>query len=202
MHLGDRFRFARFDDFKAVELPYNGENISMLILLPNQRDGLRNLEESLTPEKLSDIQKRMYETDVLISLPKFNNRFKKEQQFKHLVPILSSEQRPDHRDENCSLVDAPRFWPGGWFGVCREKLLGAVDMRRYPRAKTGSGETMKTTSREDRRIVRQALVDPTVTRSTIRTDVGVAIVPQTIYRHLAEANLKSKRPFRALPLTQ
>ncbi|GFV71914.1 uncharacterized protein TNCV_2458491 [Trichonephila clavipes] len=40
-----------------------------------------------------------------------------------------------------------------------------------------------------------------VTRSTIRADVGVAIVPQTISRHLAEANLKSKRPFRAFPLT-
>ncbi|GFT13544.1 HTH_Tnp_Tc3_2 domain-containing protein [Trichonephila clavipes] len=51
------------------------------------------------------------------------------------------------------------------------------------------------------RIVRQALVDPTVTRSTIREDVGVAIVPQTISRHLAEADLKSKHPFRALPLT-
>ncbi|GFV27896.1 transposable element Tcb2 transposase [Trichonephila clavipes] len=49
--------------------------------------------------------------------------------------------------------------------------------------------------------MRQALGDPTVTRSTIRADVGVAIVPQTISRHLAEANLKSKRPFRALPLT-
>ncbi|GFU31772.1 transposable element Tc1 transposase [Trichonephila clavipes] len=59
----------------------------------------------------------------------------------------------------------------------------------------------KTSRREDRRIVRQALVDPTVTRSTIRADVGVAIVPQTISRHLAEANLKSKRPFRALSLT-
>ncbi|GFT22235.1 transposable element Tcb1 transposase [Trichonephila clavipes] len=67
--------------------------------------------------------------------------------------------------------------------------------------KTGSGATRKTTRREGRRIVRQALVDPTVTRSTIRADVGVAIVLQTISRHLAEANLKSKRPFRALPLT-
>ncbi|GFT95046.1 transposable element Tcb2 transposase [Trichonephila clavipes] len=37
--------------------------------------------------------------------------------------------------------------------------------------------------------------------STIRADVGVAIVPHTISRHLAEANLKSKRPFRAVPLT-
>ncbi|GFX70413.1 transposable element Tc1 transposase [Trichonephila clavipes] len=67
--------------------------------------------------------------------------------------------------------------------------------------KTASGATRKTTRREDRRIARQAIVDPTVTRSTIRADVGVAIVPQTISRHLAEANLKSKRPFRALPLT-
>ncbi|GFY02137.1 transposable element Tc1 transposase [Trichonephila clavipes] len=67
--------------------------------------------------------------------------------------------------------------------------------------KTGSGANMMTTRREDRRIVRPALVDPTVTRSTIRADVGVAIVPQTISRHLAEANLKSKCPFPALPFT-
>ncbi|GFX69686.1 HTH_Tnp_Tc3_2 domain-containing protein [Trichonephila clavipes] len=55
--------------------------------------------------------------------------------------------------------------------------------------------------REDRRIVWKALVDPTVTRSTIQADVGVAIVPHTISRHLADANLTSKRPFCALPLT-
>ncbi|GFU42091.1 transposable element Tcb2 transposase [Trichonephila clavipes] len=42
-------------------------------------------------------------------------------------------------------------------------------------------------------IARQKLVDPTMTRSTIRADVGVAIVPQTIYRHLAEANQIGKR---------
>ncbi|GFV72427.1 transposable element Tc1 transposase [Trichonephila clavipes] len=65
--------------------------------------------------------------------------------------------------------------------------------------KTGSGATRKTTRRGDRRIVRQTLVDPTVTRLTIRAHAGVAIVPQTISRHLAEANLKSKRPFRAHP---
>ncbi|GFU84553.1 transposable element Tc1 transposase [Trichonephila clavipes] len=64
--------------------------------------------------------------------------------------------------------------------------------------KTGSGATRR---REDRRIVRQALVYTTVTRSTIRADVGVAIVPQTISRHLAETNLKSKPSFRALPLS-
>ncbi|GFU66809.1 transposable element Tcb1 transposase [Trichonephila clavipes] len=67
--------------------------------------------------------------------------------------------------------------------------------------KTGSGATRKTTRRKDRRIVRQALVDPKVTRSTIRAEICVAIVPQTISKHLAEANLKFKRPLRALSLT-
>ncbi|GFU16544.1 transposable element Tcb2 transposase [Trichonephila clavipes] len=79
------------------------------------------------------------------------------------------------------------------------KLLGAVDTRRYPRAENRVWSDQE--DHEDRRIVRQALVDSTVTRSPIRADVGVAIVPQTISRHLAEADLKSKRPFRELPLT-
>ncbi|GFV31164.1 transposable element Tcb2 transposase [Trichonephila clavipes] len=35
----------------------------------------------------------------------------------------------------------------------------------------------------------------------MRADVGVAIVPQTIFRHLAEANLKYKCSFHAIPLT-
>ncbi|GFT06506.1 transposable element Tcb2 transposase [Trichonephila clavipes] len=94
--------------------------------------------------------------------------------------------------------------PAGW---SMRRVAGQVDHSEcavrncWEQWKTGFGATRKTTRREDRRIVRQALVDPTVTRSTIRADVGVAIVPQTISRHLAEANLKSKRPFRELPLT-
>ena len=67
--------------------------------------------------------------------------------------------------------------------------------------RTEFGATRKTTRRDDRRIVQQALVDPTVTRSTIKDDVGVVVVTKTISRHLAEVNLKSKRPFRALSLT-
>ncbi|GFX90745.1 hypothetical protein TNCV_3165761 [Trichonephila clavipes] len=72
------------------------------------------------------------------------------------------------------------------------KLLGAVDYEKVTTlGKPGRDRPERPTRRNDRRIVRQALVDPTVTRSTIRVDVGVAIVPQTISRHLAESNLKS-----------
>ncbi|GFW92956.1 uncharacterized protein TNCV_3759441 [Trichonephila clavipes] len=54
--------------------------------------------------------------------------------------------------------------------------------------KTGSGAIRKTTRREDRKIVRQALVDPTVTQSTIRADVGVALFhkqfPDTLQKQI------------------
>ncbi|GFW64676.1 serpin B8 [Trichonephila clavipes] len=255
MHMTNRFRFTYFDDFKALELPYKGENISMLILLPNERDGLRDLEESLTPEKLSDVQKQLSETKVIISLPKFKMEFEKElspefqalgassifdagaADFSGMTPskgifvsqilhkavvevneegseaaavtgIVITRMRPIADLTPEIKADHPFLFAiiekgskSNMVLFLGHKLLGAVDTRRYPRAKTGSGATRKTTSREDRRIVRQALVDPTVTRSTIRADVGAAIVPQTISRHLAEANLKSKFPFRALPLT-
>ncbi|GFX40676.1 uncharacterized protein TNCV_1217991 [Trichonephila clavipes] len=46
--------------------------------------------------------------------------------------------------------------------------------------KTGSGATRKTPKRDDRRIVRQALVDHTVTHPTIRAVIGVAIVHKQI----------------------
>ncbi|GFU12969.1 transposable element Tcb2 transposase [Trichonephila clavipes] len=110
--------------------------------------------------------------------------------------------RPDHREENCRLIDAPCCCDVDRSECavkhCREQWTREGTHAR----KTVSGATRKTTRREDRRIVRQALVDPTVTRSTIRADVGVAIVPQKISKHLVEANLKSKRPFRELPLTK
>ncbi|GFX16551.1 transposable element Tc1 transposase [Trichonephila clavipes] len=84
----------------------------------------------------------------------------------------------------------------------RGLIIGMKTAGRSTRRLAGQVDrSEKTPKREDRRIVWQALVDLTVTRSTIRADVGVAIVPQTISRHLAEANLKSKRPFHALPLT-
>ncbi|GFX81446.1 transposable element Tcb1 transposase [Trichonephila clavipes] len=100
-----------------------------------------------------------------------------------------------------------RMKTAGWSTHC---VAGQVDhsefavrncWEQWTREGSRSGATRKTPRREDRRIVQQALVDTTVTRSTIRSDVGVAIVPQTISRHLAEANRKSKRPCRALPLT-
>ncbi|GFY17772.1 uncharacterized protein TNCV_1075071 [Trichonephila clavipes] len=54
------------------------------------------------------------------------------------IPIaetVSSDDEGDLEPLRKWLVEAPCCWPGGSFGVCRQKLLRAVDTRRYPRAK-------------------------------------------------------------------
>ncbi|GIY88726.1 uncharacterized serpin-like protein TK1782 [Caerostris darwini] len=78
MHMTERFPYTTFEDFKALELPYKGENVSMLVLLPNQRDGISALESSMTPEKLSQIQQQLSKTKVVVSLPKFKFEYSKE----------------------------------------------------------------------------------------------------------------------------
>ncbi|GBN65976.1 Serpin B8 [Araneus ventricosus] len=78
MKIETELPMASFPDFKALELPYKGENVSMLILLPRKPDGLQALEESLTPEKLANVQERMHPSWMSISLPKFKLEFEKE----------------------------------------------------------------------------------------------------------------------------
>nr|XP_042900248.1 uncharacterized protein LOC107439748 [Parasteatoda tepidariorum] len=78
MNIKAKFPYTEVDDFQALELPYKGENISMIVLLPRQRDGLSSMEKSLTLEKLALIQRQLYRTTVVVSLPKFKIEYSKE----------------------------------------------------------------------------------------------------------------------------
>ena len=65
-----RFNYAETEELQIIELPYKGDKISMLILLPS--DNLDSLEPSLTVEKLSEFKAQMKETKLeAIFLPKF-----------------------------------------------------------------------------------------------------------------------------------
>uniref|UniRef100_A0A6B2EHF1 Putative serine protease inhibitor 4 n=1 Tax=Phlebotomus kandelakii TaxID=1109342 RepID=A0A6B2EHF1_9DIPT len=67
------FKFGVFGDLKAtaLEMSYKDSELSMLIILPNERDGLADLEKALGNKDLSDITKSMYKTEVIVHLPKF-----------------------------------------------------------------------------------------------------------------------------------
>jgi len=70
MHQKEQFKYSETNDLKVLELSYRGDEISMLILLPKKFDGLKDLENSLTADKLNQwLPKR--KTEVLVYLPKF-----------------------------------------------------------------------------------------------------------------------------------
>jgi serpin B len=64
------FNYADLGDLQILELPYKGENISMLIILPTEN--LDAIEPSLTAEKLEEWKSQMKEVKLdAIYLPKF-----------------------------------------------------------------------------------------------------------------------------------
>ena len=71
MHAVEGFRFAARDGLKALELPYKGGQMSMLVVLPDAVDGLAALETSLTPERLEAIVTSLSATRVAVTLPRF-----------------------------------------------------------------------------------------------------------------------------------
>ncbi|XP_008259664.2 serpin B4 [Oryctolagus cuniculus] len=71
----NHFNFALLEDVQAkiLEIPYKGKDLSMIVLLPNEIDGLQKLEEQLTAEKLIKwmSSQNMKKTYVKLHLPKF-----------------------------------------------------------------------------------------------------------------------------------
>jgi len=68
MRQEDRFCFAELENFSVLEMPYLGGQKSMLVLLPNQREGLTHL--AALPEP-SSLRQAMHPKRVQITFPKF-----------------------------------------------------------------------------------------------------------------------------------
>ncbi|XP_040120186.1 serpin B3-like isoform X1 [Oryx dammah] len=85
----NRFNFVSLEDVQAkiLEIPYKGGELSMLVLLPSEVDGLQELEDQLTAEKLIawTSPQNMGKRQVDLYLP----RFKVEESY-DLVPTLKA----------------------------------------------------------------------------------------------------------------
>jgi serpin B len=64
------FNYAETDEIQILEMPYEGEDLSMLIILPKENN-LEDVEESITPEKLSKWKDMLKKQRVDIYIPKF-----------------------------------------------------------------------------------------------------------------------------------
>lgn len=72
MYQETKFKYRRFeeDNVKILEMPYKGEDITMVLLLPINDKSLSELEDNLHL-KLNDWLKDMTETTVSVQIPRF-----------------------------------------------------------------------------------------------------------------------------------
>jgi serpin B len=70
--------FRHFTDeaktFQLLEMPYKDSELSMVVLLPAQVDGMAQLEKKLDAESLAKWLQKMESAEVAVTLPKFTMR--------------------------------------------------------------------------------------------------------------------------------
>jgi len=69
----EKFNYTETDDLQILELPYKGDDVSMIILLPKEGN-ISSVEQMLDNENLAMWMDAMNPTDVDIYLPKFTHK--------------------------------------------------------------------------------------------------------------------------------
>lgn len=71
MHTFESFGYAHVEGVQLLEMPYEGDDLAMLVLLPDDPAGLDALEDQLVPATLNSWTAGLRHQDVLVDLPKF-----------------------------------------------------------------------------------------------------------------------------------
>jgi serpin B len=71
MSLTADFNYAEVDDLQLLELPYGGDDLRMIVLLPRESNGLKGVEDVLNPPALDRWLALAREQKVTVFLPKF-----------------------------------------------------------------------------------------------------------------------------------
>jgi serpin B len=71
MHQTAHFNYYSNPTFQLLEMPYVGEDLSLVILLPKQVDGLPALEKGLNTASLTNWLTHLRDTEVQVTVPKF-----------------------------------------------------------------------------------------------------------------------------------
>lgn len=71
MHVKQSVMFFSDVDYSAIAIPYKGDTMDMVFMLPRQLHGLEALEKRLSPKLLNDLASGFKPHTVQISIPKF-----------------------------------------------------------------------------------------------------------------------------------
>lgn len=66
---GEEFNYAETDELQILEMPYKGDELSMIVLLP--KEGFQENLERLDAEKLQELRESLVNKEVEVYIPKF-----------------------------------------------------------------------------------------------------------------------------------
>ncbi|XP_014699271.3 serpin B3-like isoform X1 [Equus asinus] len=106
------FNFTEVQDMQAkiLEIPYKGKDLSMMLMLPNEVDGLQKLEDKLTTEKLIEWTSSQNMRERLLDL--YLPRFKVEDSYDLKDTLMSM-----------GIVDAFSEWDANFLGMAKSRDL-------------------------------------------------------------------------------
>ena len=90
MNQTGKFGYMETNDIQALEMPYVNNDLSMVILLPKQADGIKDLEKELVSDNLAGWLSGIHKREVQVFFP----RFKMASEF-GLGKVLSAMGMPD-----------------------------------------------------------------------------------------------------------
>lgn len=76
MYQKNQFLYGSMGHLELLEMPYQGEDLSMLILLPGPEVGLSGLREKLNTESLEKWRRQAHRQEVEVYLPRFKSKYK------------------------------------------------------------------------------------------------------------------------------
>jgi serpin B len=103
MYQTGEFKYLKGNGFRALEMPYVGRDLSMVVLLPEKADGLADFEKSLTAVKLRDWLSQMHTVELPVYLPRFRMtaEFSLKKELSEMgMPIAFDERRADFSGMN------------------------------------------------------------------------------------------------------
>jgi serpin B len=76
MKVSGNFGVAQDRDYEVLEMPYEDESISMLVILPRENVDVQQVDKQMKTVDFVDIIQRLDYRDTLVQFPKFESDFK------------------------------------------------------------------------------------------------------------------------------
>jgi serpin B len=71
MYVKAKFGYAQAPGVQVLSMPYKGKELSMIVMLPTDPNGLKSLEKGLTASKVDSLTDKLRRTQVRVHMPRF-----------------------------------------------------------------------------------------------------------------------------------